>query len=175
MPNNNPFTEATRQSSRAERLSRIDVGTVDGSPEGDGHTVPVRFKDGRIRRCEIQTRQSGDYAVPPEGAIVHVRNRSSGLPTVVAAPYESETDVPDLEPGERRIGHPNSDAHVDLLDDGTVSVAGDDGTTVEIHPDGTVSIDDGTQGIVTDVTGVDSDGDGNLESVDVTRDDTILI
>lgn len=78
----------------------------------------------------------------------------------------------------RHIEAETDDGHRLILDDenNRVLLESAGGLTVELDDSsGEVVINSGTQGVITDVTGTDSDGSGDIDTINITRDSSILV
>jgi hypothetical protein len=124
----NPNTSDDATTQTPEALTGLEVMTVTDAREhnsGDnvGHHVEVQsnfFEESMI--AAVRATQIGDVSIPAEGDSVLVGYRSSGQPVVLGSYYKQTDDLPEYKPGERRIGHPASDAYIRLKQDGTIHV-----------------------------------------------------
>lgn len=166
--NTNPHVSAGKKARGATEYGFLTSGAVSRSPSEQNQGNPsVVMQEGANPADSIQPVLQpvhGDYYIPP-----------TGLP-VVSAPYERnnyaviaaetpDTPVPTLNPGERIISHPLSTAHVKFNEDGTLDIVGD----------ATVRINGGDQGAVTNVEIASTNSEGGATSLDITRNDNILI
>jgi len=74
----------------------------------------------------VAATQAGDIYIPQEGDRVLVGYRSSGQPIVLGTHYDGEYTLPAYKPGERRIGHPASNAFIRLKQNGEVRIESDE-------------------------------------------------
>jgi len=118
------------------------VHSIEVSPDYTNESYPV----------EVAVAQKGDVAIPAEGDDVLIGARPDERPVMLASRYTLEDTIPEYEPGERRIGHPLTDSHVELQADGTIHIENDAGTTIALQSNGDVVIDGGTNQPVTDIT-----------------------
>lgn len=122
------------------------VLTVPTHTSGDsiGHAVEVatEFLD-EPQIAEVGVGEVGDVCLPAEGDDVIVGYRLDGAPFVLGTRYQVGDTIPEFEPGERVIGHPASSSHIRLATDGTVTISGDGGNTIELAPNGNTIINGG--------------------------------
>lgn len=177
----NPKSES-RSGSRNQRgpIRSITTGTVTSAPphvDGDNvrHHVEVSpdFTD-QSYPAEVLVTQNGDVTVPQEGEDVFIGMRPDERVVVLGVRYNRNDDLPEYEPGLRRIGHNPTNSFIELQPDGTVHIENDAGTTFELQPDGDVVIDGGTNNPVTDVT-TSEDADGHVTSVSTTVSPNIYV
>lgn len=153
------------------------VTTVPSHTAGDGtsHAIMV-VPDGHDspRSAEVPVDQHGDVSLPQEGDPVYVGYKRNGRTIVLGTRYGEDDSIPAFEEGERVIGHPLSDSHVRFAADGTLHVEGDDGNTIELRPDGTIVVNDGSNNPVTDIE-TSTDSDGHVTSISVTKSDDVYV
>jgi len=118
--------------------------------------------------------QKGDVTIPDEGDDILVGARPDERLVMLGSRYTLEDSIPEYKPGERRIGHPITDSHIELQTDGTVHIENDTGTTVELQPDGSVVIDSGTNTPITDIQ-TQTDAEGHVTDVSVTRSSSVYL
>lgn len=166
--------------------------------EKGNHIVTVKpyGKDVRLEAL-VAVGAKGDRYVPPQDDIVEsevlIARRAGEFAVVIGSIYTEDGtfDSKGYKPGERGISHPLTDAEIFInksgamriendfgqqirLEDNRVIIESDGGKTVEVN-DSQVIIDGGTQGIITDVTGSDTTGSGDIDTLNITRDNDILI
>lgn len=166
-----------------EQIERgtVRVGYVVGT-KPDQNKVKLQPVGGSAVDAIVPVTQSGDVALPKRDRDDTLRcyylSLPNSVPIVLGYVYDSETDPPTIDPGERRVGHQLTDANVFFQADGTITIfAGSDGTErtkVDVTPDGTVVINDGTDAPVTDVS-YETDADGHVTSISTTTTDNILV
>jgi len=140
-----------------------------------GHTVFVQPDTmEQTIAADVGVAQTGDIQIPTEGSRVLIAYRVNERPTVLCQRYTPEDTLPDFEPGERVVGHPLSDSHIRLSKDGTVTIKGDGGNTIELASDGSVTINGGSNNPVTDVS-TSTDGDGHVTSISLTRSSNVYL
>jgi len=141
--------------------------------------------------AELAVSVEGDAYQPTVGTRVLLAYRESGPPLVVNTRYGPE-DAPDVAVGERRLGHPTSDANVTFANDGSVTVTADsgatttlnadgdvtitasDGTTVEVTSNGTVVVDGGSKTPITDIQ-TNTDSDGHVTGIQTTTSSSVFL
>lgn len=145
---------------RRGRISSAAAGQTDGQP-----TVSVQ-EAGVPADADIGVVPTvhGDKYVPPEGSPVLVSPAGENRYAVISS-LTPETTTPALDPGERILSHPLSKANVRFEKDGTVYVNGAD----------KVIINNGSQGVITDVQAGGTNSSGGITSLDITREDSILV
>lgn len=153
----NPQNNDNPRSWASDGLMALESGTVTRSPsntpsDDNGHGVQVttEFRDEPFT-ATVRVDQVGDANIPQEGDEVLIGYQLDGTPTVLGSLYTRGNEEPYFRPGERVVGHPPTDSHIRIAQDGSVVVNGPDGSTIECHTDGTVSINDGNTAPVTDV------------------------
>ncbi len=145
--------------------------------QGDdvGHAVYVKPDTlDRDVLADVATAQTGDVYIPEEGSRVIIGYRVNERPIVLGQRYQIDDTIPEFEPGERVIGHPLSNSHIRLAKDGSITVKGDGGNTIELASDGSVTINGGSANPVTDVT-TSTDADGHVTSISLTKSSNIYI
>lgn len=174
----NPFT--SDDGGELGPIRSITTGEVTSAPShtsGDDikHHVVVSpdFTDASFP-AEVGIMAKGDVSVPTEGTPVYLAMRPDGRALILGERYQLEDTIPEYESGERRVGHPLSNSHIELQADGTVHIENDAGTTVELQPDGDVVIDGGTNNPVTDVS-TTTNADGYVTDVSTTKSSTVYL
>lgn len=125
--------------------------------------------------ADVAVNQTGDVQIPDVGSRVVIGYRVNERPLVLGQRYSVGDTVPPFAPGERVIGHPSSDSSIRLSDNGSVTITGDSGVSVELTTDGTVVVNDGDTKAVTDVQAASTNDNGGITSLDITRSDSILV
>lgn len=150
----------------------LEWATVTRAPTNDattdnGHVVEVttEFRE-EPTMAVVRVDQRGDAYIPAEGDDVLLGYQLDGRPVVLGSRYTRDDEEPHFEPGERVVGHPATDSHIRIAQDGSVVVNGPGGSTIECHTDGTVSINDGNTAPVTDV---------DFANETVTRSDGVFV
>lgn len=162
-----PHASADESAKTAVKNDAIGMGIVTSSPRQtdsgetivsvQSETVPT---DGTAL---VLPTVHGDSYVPPTGTPVLLAQLASNETVVLKTPtpnVESAT----LEEGERVLSHPTSESVVKFNANGTI----------DIHGDGTVRINDGSKGAITDIS-TSTDDKGHVTDVSVTRNDDILL
>jgi hypothetical protein len=164
----NPHENARVKSHSSLQYAFLRTGTVTSAPDGQSngqHHVAVQeagiTSDGPL---PVLPSVHGDFYIPPEGAPVTIAPTIENEYMVVGAPVPP-VDTPTLDPGERVISHPLSGAHVRFNKDGSIDIKGD----------ATVRINDGNEGVITDVQAGGTNSNGGITSLNITRDSNILI
>jgi len=177
MTSRNPQSTQKRSVEKATQLAGVGYGFVtDNDPEDAKANVVLVQPRGRSASIpmSIGVNEIGDIHVPPEeGAPVAFVRQSDGAPLIFASFYASVEDVPDYEVGARRIGHSDSGANVTINPDGEITVESDGGTTVTLKNDGTLVLNNGNEGVITDIETTSSDG--YVTSVTHVRNSNILV
>lgn len=106
-----------------------------------------------------------DYFLPPDGAPVVVAPVSQNDYAVIATGIPGSVERPAIDPGERIISHPASSANIHFYPDGSM----------DINSPNEVRINNGTVGAVTDVQAGSTNDNGGITSLDITRNDNILL
>jgi hypothetical protein len=172
-----PQVDSTDSARSATEYTFLDVGVVTSAPttEADGqhHVTVQETPTAPDEPIPVLPTVHGDYYVPPEGApvVVGKTGRYDGAVVGVAIP---PTDTPTLEAGERILSHPLSTAHVRFNADGSIDVTSEGDASVRLRADGTLVLNGGSQGIVTDVQ-TTTDADGHVTDVTLVREDSIQI
>lgn len=165
--NTNPHENARRQSSQQLQYSFMRTGTVTSSFTTEEGIYAVTVQESGIKTdstIPVIPQVHGDFYMPPKSAPVSLLPVNKNRYAVVGAPIPV-ADTPTLEPGERIISHPVSDAIVKFNADGSIDIKGD--TQIRIN--------DGDQGIVTDVEIDSTNSYGGATSLNIIRDGNILI
>ena len=177
MNESNPFTASRNEAERVAEALRLEEGYVVSVPEGSSVPPAVEVMtygpDGGSTIASVAMTLTGDMNVPPVGSDVILAERKGGRPVVLACSYEEMGDIPSAKVDERVISHSSSHAEIRLKPDGSVHVTNDSGTSLVLDG-GTVTINGGTQGVITDVS-TSKDGDGHVTDVSITRNQNILI
>lgn len=173
----NPHQQSQQDSRRATRRAYAERATVISVDDGNNHAITVRPEStGQDESAHILTTLLGDAHQPQVGERVLCVRRTDGRLIVIGSLYAEGDSIPTYEPGERVIGHPLSKAHVRFDTDGTIHIEADDGTTIDVDTNaGEVSINGGSTGVVTDVTGNDTDGSGDFDSLSITRSSKLFV
>lgn len=117
----------------------------------------------------------GDVSLPSEGDLAIVEKTQNDLFVVRGVLYTRQDAGPSYQEGERRVGHSETGSHFRIDPDGVITIEADDGTTFTVDPsDGTVRVNGGSTGVVTDVT-TTTDTDGHVTSVDVVRSNYLYV
>lgn len=154
----------TNSETSIHSIEEARVTRIGANPQSDGvFVVPSTL--GIEVRCDLGGESVGSVSVPEVGDTVLIGHRVTDAPVLVGTP---ETVTQSVAAGERVLGHSGSQAVVSFQADGTVSIQGDDGTTVTVEPDGDVRVDGGSTQPVVDIS-TTTDADGHVTSVSVTR------
>lgn len=180
-----PGVKTTRnRADTKRRRAQYLRAVVTDVPSDGAHVIRVspigvsggdQIQRGKPASAIVPVPSRGDVAVPTEDDIVLLSKTANDLLIVEGVLYSSEKNGPEYEAGTRRIGHAATDSHVQIDPDGTVVIESYDGTTVSVDPnDGTVRVNDGTDGVITDVT-TTKDVDGHVTDISLTRSDTVFV
>lgn len=153
----NPNTDDETRDWIADETLALEGATVTRvrthtSGDDVGYAVQVRpdtHEEPLIAELRADTR--GDVAIPEEGDRVLVAYRLNGRPVVVGTRYTQDDSIPDFEEGERVLSHTASDAYIRFHSDGTLTVSGDGGNTIELQTDGAIVCNGGSTRPITDV------------------------
>lgn len=137
----NPFITARDEAQRAARESQLQVAKVISVPSHDAgdenkHLVKCApLGTDTTVTAAMSVTQKGDVSPPTADAntFVLLGHLTSERPVILDTLYVNENDVPQYDAGERKIGHPLSDANIFFDDDGNVRVENDAGTQVVIE------------------------------------------
>jgi hypothetical protein len=158
-------------------VESAEVIRTQSHTQGDNVSHVVYVKPSTINEtipADVNANQVGDVQIPTEGSRVTIAYRPNERPLVVGQRYKDDNTVPEFEPGERVIGHPLSEAHIRLAEDGSITIKGDGGNTVELASDGSVTVNEGSKNPITEIT-TTSDSDGHITSITLTRSPNIFI
>ncbi|NLV06437.1 hypothetical protein GOC83_09885 [Haloarcula rubripromontorii] len=162
-----PQKDSTVSADAAIDEATLDAAIVTAAPDQDGDgPVTVTVQHTRVPSDEpipIVPTVHGDGYVPPVGTPVLVAKTMKDDLVAIAMPTP-KTNTSDLKAGERVLSHPASKSAVRFNEDGSL----------DIYGDGDIRINNGTEGIVTDVS-TTTDGDGHVTDITVKRDNSILL
>jgi len=154
-------------------VTDVPERVVDASDQPIHSLAVTNYDNANTDNIPILTNVHGDIHPPLPDTQVVIARRRGGRPLVLGTAYTTEDSLDPYVAGERVLTHQLSDAKVHFEPDGTLTVQNGDGTTVTI--DGSeVSVDGGTQGVVTDVN-TTTDSDGHVTSISLERSDTLLV
>lgn len=186
MPRTNPQQSSQEFSKDSTRYAFLSTGRVTTAPTGqsDGahHVFVQESAAPSDRPLPVLPSVPGDYMVPPEGSPVVVSPVSENQYAVIGAGVPAATSKPSLDPGERIVSHPVSEANIHFNTDGSLTVHDDNGSEIGLAATGDIEIDSnnnvvingGTNGAITDVN-TTKDIDGHVTDVSVVRNDSILL
>lgn len=141
-----------------------------GEGSSDGGALSFTAKTSVVSKGDIAIPKSGDEPLYALYARVN-----DDIPYVLGYYYDDEEfTIPESVAGERKIGHQLTNSKLYFQEDGTLLIESDGGATVELRFDGTVVINNGSDGVITDVTTTE-DADGHVTDVSVTRNNSILV
>ena len=173
-----PHEQSERTAEHQQEYSFLDVGIVTSAPEqntdGAHHITVGETRTPSDQPIPVIPGVHGDYYVPPEGMPVLVAYVGENDAVAIGSPLPP-TDTETVTAGERILSHPLSQAAVQMLADGTLRLRGADGTDLTVEPDGTIVVDGGTQGAVTDVSIASTNSNGGATSLSVERNEDILL
>lgn len=144
-PHDNSAPSNTQVASVLSGLEVMNVTNAREHKQGDNisHHVEVQsnfFEESMV--APVTATQVGDIYIPQEGDRVIVGHRSSGQPIVLGTHYGDGYPLPDYKPGERRIGHPASNAFIRLKQNGEVRIESHEEATILFRDDGSVAMAD---------------------------------
>lgn len=168
MTRTNPIENADEVSEMSRQYAFLTTGRVTTAPSGqsDGahHAVVQESAAPNDDPLPVLPSVHGDYYVPPKNAPVIVSPMGRNDYAIIGAAIP-ETTTPSIDPGERVLSHPSSKSNVRFNNDGTL----------DIYGDATVRINGGTQGAITDVAAGSTNSNGGITSLDITRNNNILL
>ena len=138
----------------------------DTTSTGNGHSISV-VPDTLSEpiTADVAVSQSGDAHLPKPNTRVIIAYRPSEQPIVLGTRYTIDETVPDVAPGERVIGHPDSDGFIRFTADGTIEISGD----------ADVVINGGNKQAITDVQASGTNAEGGITGLDITRSDSVYL
>jgi hypothetical protein len=163
-PHQNSKVDAQKETAYTYLTTGRVTTALDTQKDGLHHVIVQESAAPNDEAIPVLTQAHGDYYVPPEQMPVVVAPRGKNDYSVVASAVPN-VQTPDLDPGERIISHPLSEAKVKFNADGTLDIVGD----------ATVRINGGDQGAITDVQAGGTNSNGGITSLDITRNPDILI
>lgn len=84
----------------------------------------------------------GDAQIPTEGSRVLISYRTNERAVVIGQRYKDGNPEPEYDPGERVIGHPETNSTIRLNNDGSVSIKNEQGivrSTITLGSEGTIT------------------------------------
>jgi hypothetical protein len=178
MTSRNPQKTEGRAEQTATANAAVAYGFITDPNPGDGeHVVEVQplGRDVSVP-MEMPVMSTGDVNVPTDERIpVLFARRPGGDPVILSVLYTPESKIPDYEPGERVLGHPPTSSEIRFNADGTISITSENGATVDVQKDGTLILNGGDQGVITDVSASGTNSNGGITGLDITRNTDILI
>lgn len=161
---------------RIAQQSRLEEGIVLSTSETNSnlseHTVKVATPSSGQIEAEVLVGAGGDFYLPPVESRVTIAYFRNDTPAVIGCEYK-DLDIERLPGGERRIGHPTTNSHILLSNDGSITIELDDGTTVTLN-NSTLTLNGGSTPVVTDIN-VTKDADGYVTDVTPVTDDSIQL
>lgn len=89
--------------------------------------------------ADVVVSQTGDVEIPTEGSRVLIAYRPNERAVVIGQRYQKSDTVPPYKPGERVIGHPETNSTIRLNNDGSVTITNDAESTITLKKDGTIT------------------------------------
>mgnify|MGYP006283569515 CR=1 FL=1 len=173
-----PHEQSEAVADAQQAYSFLDVGIVTSAPkqdtDGAHHVTVAETRTPSDKPIPVIPPAHGDYYVPPEGTPVLIAYTDENDGVVIGSPLPPTTSET-VAAGERVVSHPLSQSAVRFEEDGTVRLMGDDGSDVALQPDGTLVVDGGTQGAVTNVTISDTNDYGGATSLNIIRNPDVLL
>lgn len=169
MPRTNPHQSSSEFASDAMEYAFLSTGRVTTAPteqSGGAHHVFVQESAAPTDQpLPVLPTVAGDYYVPPEEAPVVVSPIDQNTYAVVGTGIPSTAEHGAIDPGERIISHPLSDANIHFHTDGSL----------DVNSSNEVRINNGSQGAITDVSAASTNSNGGITSLDITRSENILL
>jgi len=132
----NPFQYADDIRELAVRDAELSIGRVDGV-QADKHKAKVQTAANEYTLCDVSIGAMGDFLLPSVGTIVILDEKKDEQSTIVGVVYTDIDEVPNVEVGERVIGHEGSSSRIHFANDGTIEIKHDaSDTTITINEDG---------------------------------------
>jgi hypothetical protein len=173
-----PHADNVATADESREYAFCDVGVVTSTPDqtadGAHHVTVAETRVPADQPIPVIPPVHGDYYVPPEGTPVVVAYTDTNDGVVIGAPVP-QAGTPDIEGGERILSHPLSASSVRFTPNGDVELVASDDTSVVLQADGTVVINNGTQGAVTDVAIDSTNSNGGATSLNVVRNPDVLL
>jgi len=178
----NPQADSRQRQTNTIRQSSLRYGFVDSAFPDAGMVAIESPGESTTTYAKVTVQSPGDGVIPEiydetESRSVPViyTELPDEAPVVLGFIYDPDVhDIPTQQAGERIFGHDLTDSRVKIDVDGTIHIDVEDGSTIDVQADGTIVLNDGTQGIITDVN-TTKDADGHVTDVSLTRDSNILI
>lgn len=159
-------------------LEGAEVTRTEKHTQGDNISHAVYVRPDTMEQdviADVAISQTGDVEIPVEGSRVVIGYRPNGRPLVLDQRYNDGETIPDFEPGERIVGHPLSESYIKLAKDGSVTVEGDGGNTIQLQANGDVVINGGTTQAITDVSAGSTNSNNGITSLDITRSPSVYL
>ena len=167
----NPTRDETSDDYRDLNAIGVEGATVVQTPDdmtssGNGHGVKVipDTMDDAIT-ADVIVSQKGDAHIPEQNSRVIIAYRPSEQPVVLGQRYSVDDSIPDVQPGERVVSHPTSDATIRYTTDGAIKITGDSD----------VVINDGNKQAVTNVEASGTNEHGGITGITVTRSSSVYL
>lgn len=175
------FAEDERERQRKKKdRGGLELAVVDTVRDNANHQVRCRVLSPREQSngpltATVLVNMQGDVGVPREGDLVVLATNVHERPVVIGTLYSRGEAMPSYDSEERLISHPHSAAQIRIKPSGEILIESDSGDKVEVTSEGTVVVNDGTNPVVTDVTGSDTDGSGDIDTISVTKSDDLHV
>lgn len=173
-----PQADSDAAAEAAREYAFFDVGIVTSAPtqdsDGAHHVAVAETRVPSDQPLPVIPPVHGDFYVPPEGTPVLVAYTGENDGVVIGSPVP-KTATPDVDSGERILSHPLSESSVRFRPNGAVEIVAANGPSVVLQADGTVVINNGTQGAVTDVSIASTNDAGGATSLSVSRNSDVLL
>jgi hypothetical protein len=171
--NPNTDTISTANSRREiQYIRNANVVSLSTQTEQTDISVKPTNLDGSIN-VSLGGWSNGDAWMPETGDTLVIGYRLASPPIVLGYRYPESVSRPDVQAGERVIGHGGTTSTISFNNDGSVTVEADSGATVTLEADGTVTINGGSKNPITEIT--TSKSDGKVTSVDTTKSTDVFV
>jgi hypothetical protein len=137
----NPYKHSTQTAKRFDGRFSLDIARVTEVADDAAHQVQIEILSpdtgddlqGGPIPATVSVQQSGDIAIPSVGDVVIVGRFRNRRPVVLGTVYTRQTTLDQYQSGERTIGHPPTDAQIQIAEDGTINIDSDGGNSVFIN------------------------------------------
>lgn len=159
----NPHTEAETNTQRSvappvAKAKVVQAASHDrDDPDAKGyHTARVRvYGESSTQVAPILTSMAGDAHVPPVGSDVAVIYGPNEKPWIIGFWYavNEDREPPNYQPGERVIGHPDTESSIRIRKDGHIRIITEGNSAVDIdHQTASVNMSGSNQTIESNTT-----------------------
>lgn len=144
-PNSTNETTQWKDKSRVGVESATVIRTQENrNAEGVSHVCYVKPSTlNKTIPADVLVSLVGDAQIPTEGSRVLISYRTNERAVVIGQRYKASNTEPPYEPGERIIGHPETNSNIRLNNDGSISLQSELGVVrckIELNADGEVLV-----------------------------------